>query len=521
MSVEQDKAESVTQLRHGVRTPLNHIIGYAEMLLNDAPEAEAELNAAFLRSILHEAQRICELLQVNASPDGDVEGETKSLQRSMSEHVRQIRENAFKLSGSNPGDIERIRAATGTLVDFVESGSLPRALTQPIPRIPLPAIDLPSSYGRLLVVDDDELNRDVLQRHLERRGYQVAQASSGKDAISKLSCESFDAILLDLVMPDMNGLDVLDALKSLQQSIDVPVLVVSASDDLAGVADSIKKGAEDYLIKPYDPVFLDARLSATLERKRLRDRERSKTVELEHVTAALKRSNEDLQRFAYAASHDLQAPIRTITTYLQLLQRSVGSRLEQEEEEMLEFALGAAGRMHSLIRDLLLYSHASTDIRQPERVNAQELLSDLVEDLDALIKETRASITWDESLPELVTDATGMRQLFQNLISNSIKYRGDDFPKIFVSATREADGWIFCVEDNGQGIPPEYSKRIFEMFKRLHGEEIPGSGIGLATCQRIVERIGGKIWVTSEQNHGSKFYFSVPQQLRSDEHFLV
>ncbi len=510
MNVQQDKTESLTQLRHGLRTPLNHIIGYAEMLLSDAPEVEAEPSATVLRSILYEAQRICDLLQVNASPDSDVEGETKVLRRSMSGHVCQIREDASKLSGSNQADIDRIRAATATLVEFIGTGALPRASAPPIPRIPRAAGDRPSSYGRLLVVDDDELNRDVLQRHLERKGYQVDQASSGKEAIGKLISESFDAVLLDLLMPDMNGLDVLDALKAVPQLIDVPVLVVSASDDLVAVADSIKKGAEDYLIKPYDPVFLDARLAATLERKRLRDQERSKAIELEQVTAALKRSNEDLQRFAYAASHDLQAPIRTITTYLQLLQRSLGSRLEQEEEEMLEFTLGAAGRMHSLIRDLLLYSHASTDIRKPERVNSQALLSDLVEDLDAIVKETGASVTWDDSLPELVTDVTGMRQIFQNLISNSIKYRGEDLPRVSVSAVQEADGWTFCVEDNGQGIPPEHSKRIFEMFQRLHGQEIPGSGIGLATCQRIVERVGGKIWVTAGRTKGSRFYFSIP-----------
>ncbi len=311
-----------------------------------------------------------------------------------------------------------------TLLTFIESGKLPgTAAPDPLSVGGGAAPRIAPGHGLILVVDDDEPNRDVLQRHLERQGYLVDQASSGPEALAKLASQPFEALLLDLVMPGMNGLEVLDALKRQTHGIDLPVLVISASDDLSVVAESIQKGAEDYLLKPFDPVLLNARLSATLERKRLRDQERSKTAELEQVTAALERSNEDLRRFAYAASHDLQAPVRTIITYLQLFSRRVGSRLSEEESEMIEFAEGAAGRMNELIRDLLLYSHASTDACKLEPVDCQSLLSDLSEDLDSLIKETDASVTWQQAMPRIVADLTGMRRVFQNLISNAIKYR--------------------------------------------------------------------------------------------------
>jgi two-component system, sensor histidine kinase and response regulator len=505
-------AESVSQLRHGLRTPLNHITGYTEMLLEDASQWELPKTATALREILSEAQYICGLIGADTPQDSDVDSEIALLRRSLSAPVRQMNSRAAALTGLNEADIERIRSAAHILLDFVETGNLPSSVApERLPHASAGKIKIKPGHGRLLVVDDDEANRDILRRHLERRGYEVDEASSGRDALAKVAAHSFEAVLLDLVMPDMDGLEVLEALKNQPRWAEIPVLVISASDDLTAAADSIQKGAEDYLVKPLDPVLLDARLSATLERKRLRDEERLRTFELEQLSLALKRSNEDLQRFAYAASHDLQAPVRTIITYLQLFQRRSGAKLTEEEAEMIEFAQGAATRMHNLIRDLLLYSRASTDACKLEPVDCQSLLRQLREDLDSLISESEAVISWDQSMPQLIADSTGLRQLFQNLISNAIKYRREgEAPKIHISASLKGDYWQFCVADNGRGIPREYSKRIFEMFQRLHGDELPGSGIGLAICQRIIERSGGQIWVDSEPERGSRFFFTLP-----------
>jgi light-regulated signal transduction histidine kinase (bacteriophytochrome) len=316
-------------------------------------------------------------------------------------------------------------------------------------------------------------------------------------------------------MPGLNGFGVLDELQSDSVLRDLPVLVISASDDLAAVADSLQRGAEDYLVKPFDPMLLQARLSSTLERKRLRDRERLKNMENERLASALQRSNEDLQRFAYAASHDLQAPVRTMTTYLQLLRRRLKARLAPEEGEMFDFAEGAAKRMHVLIHDLLQYSQASTQEARAESVDCDTLLSSLLLDMDAVIQDAGAVVTW-EPLPVITYDPTRLRQVLQNLIGNAIKYRGKDAPEIQVLSALEDDHWRFCVRDNGQGIAPEHAPRIFDMFHRLHGDNIPGSGIGLAICKRIVERAGGKIWVHSEVDQGSTFCFTIPFRASSE-----
>jgi signal transduction histidine kinase len=232
--------------------------------------------------------------------------------------------------------------------------------------------------------------------------------------------------------------------------------------------------------------------------------------ELERVTKALEQSKEDLQRFAYAASHDLQAPVRTITTYLQLLDRRLGDRLRADEREMIGYAQEASKRMHTLILDLLLYSRASTEPMNSERVDGEELLNALVRGMRIPIKEAGTTVTWDRPLPALFVDSSAIFQVLENLIGNAIKYRREESPQVHVSIVNEANHWRVCVRDNGQGIAPEHTKKIFEMLQRLHGSELPGSGIGLAICQRLVDRLGGKIWVDSEVGRGSTFCFTIP-----------
>jgi signal transduction histidine kinase len=257
---------------------------------------------------------------------------------------------------------------------------------------------------------------------------------------------------------------------------------------------------------------IDNPLSATLRRKKPRSEERRRDSELARVTDALEKSREDLQQFAYAASHDLQAPVRTITTYLQLLERRLGDRLRSDEQEMIGYAQSAAKRMHKLILDLLLYSRAGTEPIKFERVNGEELLAGLARELRAEIAETGAELTWEHPFPTLFVSSSAIVQVLHNLIDNAIKYRRDEAPRIHVSIAKEADHWRISVRDNGQGIAPEHTKKVFEMLQRLHGDDLPGSGIGLATCQRLVERLGGKIWVDSEVGRGSNFCFSLPFQ---------
>lgn len=380
-----------------------------------------------------------------------------------------------------------------------------------------PPAQLGFRYGRILVIDHDEGNRGAVRKHLERHGYTVETSADCQHGLELIRTHRFEAVLLDLVMPGSGGLDVLRALRHDTALSDVPVLVMSPPDDMPRIADFIQHGAEDYVTKPVDPVLLQARVSAALDRKRLRDRERLKNAELKELSCALQQSNEDLQRFAYSASHDLQAPVRTITSYIQLLQRRMRHKLTEEELEMFAFAEGAAKRMHLLLRDLLQYSQVSTAELRLEVVDANELLEAVISDLQPLIKEAGATIR-REPLPKVVYDAARLRQLFQKLLGNAIKYKRDETPpEVFVSGRAEPRQWRFSVRDNGEGIAPEHTARIFEMFQRLHGEENPGSGIGLALCKRIIERCGGTLWVDSEPGKGSTFSFTIPMPALSFE----
>ena len=225
----------------------------------------------------------------------------------------------------------------------------------------------------------------------------------------------------------------------------------------------------------------------------------------------LKRANQDLEQFAYSASHDLQEPLRSIKIFSQLLSDRYGNKLEARALEFLGHVCASASRMEMLVRDLLAYTQASMVDKAPEEVDANEAVEAALSNLAGAIAETAAKVDFDP-LPSVRVHAIQLQQVFQNLISNAIKYhRTGVSPVVHITARRENEGWLFSVIDNGIGIEPEFQERIFGLFKRLHtGNEYSGTGIGLALCQRIVERHNGRIWVESEPGAGSSFHFTVP-----------
>jgi PAS domain S-box-containing protein len=227
-------------------------------------------------------------------------------------------------------------------------------------------------------------------------------------------------------------------------------------------------------------------------------------------TEELARSNRDLEQFAYVASHDLQEPLRMVTSYVQLLAQRYNGKLDSDADEFISFATDGASRMRKLINDLLTYSRVKTQGKALEPTDCETVLNESLDNLKMAIEENSALVTHD-SLPTVMADNPQLVELFQNLIGNAIKFRGNEPPRIHVSAGRNGSGWIFSVRDNGIGIAPEYSKRIFIIFQRLHNrEKYAGTGIGLAICQKIVERHGGRIWVESEVGKGTTFYFTLP-----------
>lgn len=269
---------------------------------------------------------------------------------------------------------------------------------------------------------------------------------------------------------------------------------IESKDEIGELAESFNRMSQD--LKTSREGLLA--LTATLE-KRVADR-----------TASLARSNAELEQFAYVASHDLQEPLRAVTSYAELLEMKYSDVLDEKAMKYLFHMTGGVTRMQALINDLLSYSRVGTRGKEFAPTDMGEVLEEALQNLEKAIEESGAKVTHDP-LPVVEADPIQMRQVLQNLVGNAIKFRGERTPEVYVSAEKQEDAWLFGVRDTGIGIEPKYNERIFEIFQRLHGRtEYEGTGIGLALCRRIVERHGGIIRVESEPGAGTTFYFAIP-----------
>jgi PAS domain S-box-containing protein len=248
----------------------------------------------------------------------------------------------------------------------------------------------------------------------------------------------------------------------------------------------------------------NAQLQTEIVERRITDENLRRTAE------ELERSNRDLEQFAYVASHDLQEPLRAVSGYIQLLQQRYADKLDEKASQYIDGAVDGAVRMQKLIIDLLTFSRVGTRGRTLEWTELSKVLDSTLENLKVGIREANAKIT-NDPLPRLKVDPTQIAQLFQNLIGNAIKFRSKQTPEIHIGAKKRQDSWLFSIQDNGIGIDPQYTERIFMIFQRLHTRrKYPGTGIGLALCKKIIERHGGKIWVESGPEKGSTFCFTLP-----------
>jgi two-component system, sensor histidine kinase and response regulator len=369
-------------------------------------------------------------------------------------------------------------------------------------------------------VDDNEPARYARSRILKTAGFEVHEASTGRESLKVIATLRPDVVLLDVHLPDANGIEICRELKANPDNASLLVIQMSASALTAPHATaSLNSGADMYLMEPIDPDVLIATVRALL-RVRKAERELAKAnsalqnanKRLEELNEELRRSNSDLQQFAFVASHDLQEPLRTVTTFVQLIENSIGERFSPEETMYFKHVLDGAERMRHLIDDVLTYSQAGRDPRDElGNLELETAVKHAIQNLGERIGEAGAQIVVNP-LPVVHGNFTQLANLFQNLISNSLKYRRAGVPlSVEISATRSSPAeWTIQVRDNGIGISPQYHEQVFIPFKRLHGRDIPGTGIGLALCKRIVEMHDGRIWLDSEEAQGANFQLTLP-----------
>jgi signal transduction histidine kinase len=431
---------------------------------------------------------------------------------------------------------------------------------------------------QILIVDDLPTNLAVLSQTLKATGFRVTVATDGEGAIEQAAYSPPALILLDIMLPQIDGFETCRRLKSNPRTAQIPIIFMTALDDSMDKLKGFSLGAVDYITKPFQHEEVLARVQTHLQIKQLSQvleqqnlelleevkarsaaeaalrqtnqelqqeiQERivaeealkqyrndlealveSRTAQLSQVnhqlqmtltqlsqqTADLTRSNAELEQMAYIASHDLQEPLRMVASYTQLLARRYSQQLDAKADKYIHYIVDGAERMQTLIGDLLNYSRIDCRGKELHPISCQEMLQQALLNLQMAIEENQAQIDYGD-LPEVVADPIQMVQVFQNLIGNAIKYRSEAPPHIKIAVVPLEQTWYFTVRDNGIGIDPNQTDRIFFIFQRLHHREAySGSGIGLAICKKIIEGHGGTIGVKSTLGEGACFWFTLPR----------
>jgi len=397
----------------------------------------------------------------------------------------------------------------------------------------------PCPETNILLVDDKPANLLVLEEVLKRKDYHLVKATSGTDALRFLLQEQFAVVLLDVQMPGMDGFETARIIRENARTRDIPVIFITAK---SLTTEDIEKGyaenAVDYMLKPFNPDILRTKVSVFVELHRKTELLRqqaallARKVEAEkearnvltQMTDNLKRSNTELEQFAYVVSHDLQEPLRMVESFMQLLAKQYKGKLDDTADQYINFAVDGAGRMRQMIKSILHYSRINSSAIAYEPVDCNKVVDTVIAALGGAMEDNPVHFTCD-ALPRVVGDETKLYQVFQNLIGNAIKFRREVPLKIHISNPTlnqipeppnppdaiKKGYHLFRITDNGIGMDPESGERIFLIFQRLHGRETyPGTGIGLSICKKIIERHGGQIWMQSQPGKGSTFYFTLP-----------
>lgn len=371
---------------------------------------------------------------------------------------------------------------------------------------------------KILLVDDKRENLLSLEVILATENYHCVKASSGREVLKILLKEQdFAIILMDVQMPLMDGIETAELIRQSEKLKNIPIIFLTANMNTREyIFKGYQAGAVDYMIKPLSPEILKAKVAVFADlyikkQELIAQGEHLKALnkELEKRWEDLLLINQELEKFSFIASHDLQEPLRTIISYIQLLQMKYKEKFDDDGNEFMDFVVNASYRMKNIIDDLLQYSRINNSEEELKPVDCNKIVKEVLENLNGSIQASKAKIQVGK-LPVINANPIQIAQLFQNLLSNAIKFNGGEYPKIRISFKENEPYYLFSIEDNGIGIEQKFASKIFEIFQRLHGrEEYTGTGIGLAICKKIVERYGGKIWMNSEINKGTVFYFTI------------
>ena len=378
----------------------------------------------------------------------------------------------------------------------------------------------------ILLVDDNKSNIFALERLLDNGDRIFVSAANGNEALRIALNDTVDLIILDVQMPEMDGFEVAQILKSSKKTRDIPIIFASAiKKDHQFIVKGFEEGAIDYLSKPLDPEITKAKVSVflqlQLQKKELIEKNKSLLVakeeikqlnsELQKNVVQLKSTNAELETFSYSVSHDLKAPLRAISGYSKILDDKYKLQLDEEARRLLGKIQKNAYKMSNLISSLLEFSKIGKKEVAKTELDMNELVNKLIEDINGF-NPAKAVIEVQDLFPACA-DRQLLTNVWTNLISNAIKYSSKkSAPQVTIGCTKTDEEVIYFVKDNGIGFDMEYAGKLFGVFERLHGNEFEGSGIGLAIVQRIIMGHNGRVWAEGVEGEGSTFYFSLPRE---------
>lgn len=358
----------------------------------------------------------------------------------------------------------------------------------------------------ILIVDDRKENLLATEKVLRPLYASIYKASSGNEALSLVLRYRFAVVLLDVQMPEMDGFETAILMQEHESMRGIPIIFVTAiSKEEKYATRAAEIGAVDYIFKPINAEILKSKVKVYLDLY----------VQREHIlrlNEVLSQSNEELERFAYICSHDMQEPVRMMNSYAGLLEGKCSSTLDEKGKKYLHFIISNAQRMQKMIHDILTFSRVGREEIIVEAVDCNQIAHEVLMEFESIIREKNVKIICGE-LPVLQTSQTLIQICLQNLVGNALKFQdGSRQPEVSIQAERIDAGWKISVRDNGIGIDPKFHDRIFTIFQRFHRkEDYPGTGIGLSTCRKFIRIFGGDIGFESVPGQNTVFFFTLPQ----------